>query len=1022
MSNGPKSLRRATRLAVFGRTHAALSRSPRTWWPWLIAFVGKPRLRLPLVALAIILPLVLGVPSYDFIPWAPLRTPLPHGSTVGFLAAAWSLEATIYVVIAGVAGLLIVIAPSPTDKGRLLEAYRHNGFDWVAVFGLAVVLMTGWRVFALSVSTDTTPIRLGAIVGIMVLIPLHVAAMGGLVVYGHWLLSQALSFGSTFRSLQNEIERSIASDLMAPTSREVLTDWLRNNPSDIRVWVYDPQVVPELATEFEVTLGRLLGVDGRRYMYDLRLRRLSKWLGHLASVGTAAATPPIVAMRIGIGVGIAPSDVLVKCTVPVSDEALRELRSCFKFSIRLEEDNFRSSLSALRDRAIAAARSSQSVEFEFALQAFEHLYVGNLQARYGSPKDLSQQQEIKSGDYLPTRDPLIVTAVALRDALQRIGEEVVASTSISMISAWLTIPQQLLPEARRYPMRSESPSRGLFYLWVRAAELTVDGWVQRPDIVSEVLFQRLYSYASDLMKEVRLPDDDWSRVHDRVEDELRNFVMACGGALPAIEIRGLGSSATLIDQLTRERAAGRIPDLSKGLKAFWFAYCLWLVRQVCHGEADALPAGGPAIWTRACRELNNGRNLLEGREEFLLWMRRWANQRSLLAHSPEEATRGSLGEAEVPNVIANIPFLLAADSLRRRGALFEDRSCCQELAELLLEIEPTSDPCESRLTVLSSDEKPTSLSDRCDELLRAVWRVYMDTIAAEPFDPVQASAGLTRILTNILGPRFRQEPDQLVGLSQWVEVRHIAIVTREVTANSTELSRFPQLSRSQGEFTRQIQAAIVRHLVNRRIAGVTPTVAADLAEMASLVNRVLEESRSGSGSQLSWAIACSPGEMSGLQAAGFESYVEQRTLQKVVSLPNVVNGTHRSRLPEPHMSEIEHLNSGWWVLFGRDAHIDQSAARYVIYGRDRQYSVKVAPLNATSSGLSPAILAQVPVALQPLMLVATVDVHVEAEKPDIVQVFRLRHASPEAWATMPQATVVLTEPWARLAQFSGASS
>jgi hypothetical protein len=977
--------------------HGQLSvADPRRWLRVAGAWIGLPESEIPLVLVAVVISGALGSGIANGVLADIHSIGFPEQIPMSTLIAVWSVECTLYGLITAIGGLLLAIAPGPMDRKRLLQRFRRRTFDWVAVFGLSTILVTGLRVATLSPAGQAALVPLVAVAGIVLLFPLHIVAMGWLLLDGYRFVTRSVTPDEALRWLVSDIDLSIRRYMLSEVSLSVLNQRLfRNhpetdavsNPKEGSKVIYASAVANfkhDVVSIHDVKLDQLqkcLDLDQSKALKQIGIavgRRVHR------SDALVTATPPFDVDR---------SDALVAATPFDVQLFQRKLKKCLMWDSSPVDEPFSTSIHLLRERGISAARNGNVYEYGLVIDALERLYVATLRARFEPVLALSQSRDQMSRlDHALARLPKrLVPAAWLRDAIQRIGEEALDGGSPNIVSRWLYAPQQFLAAARQYPkLPDSSPAYALMYGWIRAIDSIVSESARRPNDVAELLRLRLTAYG-DLLARIAS-----SRMHDeaRLTDEICRYIETCAHAIPVIETRCPESLVGMI-----ERFYVPLPAAMAHLLVFWFSYGCWLVQQACDC-AGALDTSKDedllSAWTSTSRHFATCQQALNAYRDSLHAAQEWQARRDLLGLSGVEQEAYELPPpptAVATNMyVALIALLLA---LRERH-LLPASDVTRELAAALKDAPLATINRVPSNVIMAPSTSDTSWSEKRRNLVWDLWREHVRQMASVRIDAPNAAARMDVQLSILRGRHAGRD----LGLSRetYGPVTLMAYVPKE-------LANLPSSSSALANATWKELEERVRWIVDQMaLAGIAsghePQTFKSVEAIDDWVRQQFERM---AGKQHSWSIWVS--------ASAVPS-----PLGALANFDRVPDVTDRQR-GTVHFTSA--MNGQWILLLMRED--DENSTKGVLPDVAAHYKVQIVDDSSVvgSRPASPLAFATGDAGLgleniegiRSILTAAKIDIVVAAAAPPIVHVLRLASAESNLIRRAPLTFLSMPAPW-----------
>jgi len=977
--------------------------APAAWPAWAQAWLGlrAPRLLLTLFTLAF--SVFCASPVFAFVVGSRLGGILPRNISPAALIALWSIEAGLYGLIAGIAGLLITIAPNQGDRGRLLRRFRRNAFDTVAAFGLAVILLTGLRIVWIEpIATASESVATASVEGVLVLFAAHVLALGWLVFYGYRLLLHSLTPEISIEWLKEEIRASLNLGLTSQVSVIVLNERLLKDD------LYRVKAVARTeiksGTEHVIRAGDLTKYrEGGRYIHDIRIDRLVSWASLL--------DPEVDRIDLALAIGdvVKSRDVVAVISAVSEVDITSDLARTLTWRKRTAKDRFSRSLDALRDRGVRAARDGLAYEFSLVLETLNELYVSLLTSRYG-PVYAAAARNAKPEEFgsLLDRLPIVLPpAVWLREAYQRIGEEALGCDSPTVITTWMAAPHDILRAARPFPLTPRHrPAVPIEWLWTRAADAVVDGWAKRPDVVVDALAARLDYYATDLSEalegEPRVAPLLVAPIKDRIRDEAQRFVETCATVIPALEPRQPGLLCSLVE---------KIPIGQDSKFVFWAYYADWIVGKAASNDPGDGSESLIVQWKRSATNFATGSDLWDAFDAPVKLANSLAGQYQMLAMSPEEQA----AFIRRPNPVlaktlrtAMLTRLLMMATLQGDGKLMKDDIAIPELAGWLV----THADCEradlTQLQCLSSDIPPRAADLRV-ALCQALWRKYEGIVSKSFVDLKQGIAQLEALNPRIAffgGSGDRTTPE---SGSPPVSVPAGVTACRTMLFIPRQYLAFPQAFVRAG--SGDPLAYQVWEGIRITVSSAVDRIVFDAYGSSALPRTVLDEA--AAANYIDQAT-----ESTGNKSDFWEGNLWTAYLARGDAERDRWGALNR----RPHLSvrPSDQLNPGWYVLVRQD---ESLFARHETWPNVRHtFAVSSIDSVETLAGLDGASFSAmqppgIPPALAtlgelwPVMLRVIIDIHVQWSAPVEVVVFKLASGNPRMLRQESLPVVILPKPW-----------
>jgi AIG2 family protein len=445
--------------------------------------------------------------------WPLSRVTLPTGNVSdASITSLWSVEATLFGLIAALTPLVIASASDRFDRTRMIRRFRQDVFNWFVTLGLFTLSL----MFLAEFFWKPLPKERGTSVWLLGSFLVLLAALFYTIRYTYtivmmsprrkfdWVLEEAEDY---FRATL--VERYALAWLRWPHKQEA-----RKRPTPPRLaqrLAQSKYVTFELdvrgldsKTKAQSLISVPMMLDGKpyvdvAYIKDISLGRLDKWLQSVAPQGCAIrqlwlAGAPNHSVKPLAPIAVAETD---RGQPALVRESLEKVSQAYLVG-KPPQVYFRQAMKDLRDRAAMAARNGQVAEFETLLESISDLVVTfyclatKLEEAVEKKLDILAEQREAELTYLEPR-------TALRAVLHELGEEVFVTDSPDVIKAWLHEPHRILESTRGFPIRVEP---ALMYPWFRAANL-IRGQrgdiVEKLDLILESLQRRLLTYGRELM-------------------------------------------------------------------------------------------------------------------------------------------------------------------------------------------------------------------------------------------------------------------------------------------------------------------------------------------------------------------------------------------------------------------------------------------------------------------------------------------------------------------------------------------
>jgi len=480
--------------------------------------------------------------------WPLSQVTLPTGDVDGAsIATLWSVEATLFGLIAAFTPVVIASASDRLDRTRMIRRFRQDIFTWFVVLGLLSLSLMALAEFFwthLPKGRGTAVWLLGSFLVLIVALFLVIRYTYSIIVRSpqrklEWVLEEAEEY---FRA--SLIERYALAWLKWPhrgnanQGAPVQSLAQRLVRSNYLTFVFDVRGVGSKAKAHRLVTVSMTP-HGKAYIKDVSLGRLNKWL-------QGVATPQQCSIR-HLWLAGAPNRPLKPLAPIAAAKPAPGQRALACHALEGVMDAyfvgkppstpiyFRQAMKDFRDRAAMAARNGQVAEFEFILESFSDLVVTfyrlatKLEETVKTKLDLSEEQRAVELNNLEPR-------TALRAVLHELGEEVFATDSPDVIKAWLHQPHRILENTRQFPTRFEP---AVMYPWFRAANL-IRGKradiVEKLDLILESLERRLLTYGRELMGAIKLspPAVGTNLQQDPLQRELGWYLRIIGKLLSVI--------------------------------------------------------------------------------------------------------------------------------------------------------------------------------------------------------------------------------------------------------------------------------------------------------------------------------------------------------------------------------------------------------------------------------------------------------------------------------------------------------
>jgi len=610
-----------------------------------------PRVTTFAVALAAVV-LVLALPwSYWVARW--LQIVAKTSSLIAVTVGLWGVEAILFSLTAAITALLVNISANPDERSLLMERYRSKAFDAVAAVSIFTIFMTGDALRQMLRAEVLNFQAIDAYVRSSLLFVLDLLALTWLLFYSHRLITRAArERRSHLLQLLRDSVREVA---MQEVSGALLEAWgpsrgLATLVSGVGFQANAGTVrAPRAAYLYDVALDRL----------ELRLRSLT----HLLSM-----QPPIKAqaqMRLNADV---PEDTPLVAIAPADMPHGSHLLSALRWKRQIPEDSFALALGALRDSSAVAARNGLLADFNAHLAELQALQTEVFRLSGGTQR-LTHRWLTHLVGWPPT--------VLLRNALHRLGQEVLEVESTFVIGAWLYFPQKLLRETREYADRDLGP---IFVVWEQAAA--------RGRVPQEWNFWlRLSEYTNSL--NVALEAAGNAEAVRRVGSEAAGFLFALRNMIVRLETTHFAAISKAVERIgghflttwsTLPAAADSLGvakhtfanEFFNYKRVFWLGYAGWLFRKLAQ---QGMPASEATKQWESIREQFNTLDQLWGawrvlgdNDPF-----KWDFEDSLEWKARAEA-QGliSWGGSPEPFASATVPFILLGLNLAPGSVLAPD--------------------------------------------------------------------------------------------------------------------------------------------------------------------------------------------------------------------------------------------------------------------------------------------------------------------------------------------------------------
>jgi hypothetical protein len=499
------------------------------------------------------------------LPWASgwdLLAPTPaseFGSVAGTLVG---IEAVMFTLTAAITALLLAVSLEPDERASLIERYRSRAFDAIAVFSLAVILLTGFGLLTATSLSSQARVTGGTTLSLGFLFGLDVIGLAWLLFYSHHLIQW--TYRQRLPEMLRELHSSFIEAALRDQSVDALLTWGRNYPVSV-------MSIP-LAAPTDATIVRATAAG---YVVDISLDRLAAWLQSLqgtVSMGRLHAKAIFFAqLNVWIDAG-RPLAMVSK----VDSEKGADLLDSLKFNREIPEDRFQHSLGLLRDRTASAVKEGLLEQFDANLKTFLALERALFQL-------LTDYSDVSPG--LQTQLIGWPPQFFLRNAIHRLGPEVLNSGSVAAIRRWLYFPQEVLAETRDLNNRDVRP---LLFLWEQVAlRRSVpdewDFWGRQNHYVTSVNIA--FGYVRD------------REGLQRLDVEVFAYLQTLRIMVAALEPSYFGRVQALVDELGRGLASTWDPgfepsaDLAEGRASlssilqsrkliFWLGYAGWLLRRI----------------------------------------------------------------------------------------------------------------------------------------------------------------------------------------------------------------------------------------------------------------------------------------------------------------------------------------------------------------------------------------------------------------------------------------------------------